>query len=149
MPGEKKLRSPRVALLKAASARPVRSDSGRYLFTDDPAKAKACLRNLGITQFIQILVYEMTERAVPILVFQITNDNMMASSLILANISAFSNLLGFLLNPLLGGISDTYGRKACLLMYPLTKALSSAALVVWPSVPSLYFNAGMRLLSLS
>jgi DHA1 family tetracycline resistance protein-like MFS transporter len=109
------------------------------------AKQKATLRKLGMTQFLGILVYELSERAVPILIFEITSDNMLRSSAILANISSFSNALSFLLNPVLGRISDSYGRKPILMMYPALKALSSVLLVLFPSIPTLFFNSGVRL----
>lgn len=144
MPPKVALQSPRVAAVKAQSAIP-RTDSGRTLFTDDEQMAKRTLRKLGMSRFLHIIVYELTERAVPVLIFQMTNDDMGASSSILANISAFSNLVSFILNPILGGISDTWGRKTVLLMYPIVKAISSALLVVAPSQPTLYFNAATRL----
>ena len=128
-PKKRSLQSPRVAAVRAQGA-PTRTDSGRKLFTEDDAVAKSCLRRLGIARFLHIIVYELTERAVPVLVFQLTRDDDAASSIILANISAFSNLFGFIFNPILGGISDSWGRKSVLLMYPLVKATSSLLLVV-------------------
>ena len=103
------------------------------------------LRRLGMTQLLAILVYELSERAIPILIFEITGDNMLRSSAILANISSFSNALSFLLNPVLGRISDSFGRKPILMTYPILKALSSVLLVFQPSVVALFFNAGVRL----
>ena len=86
------------------------------MFSEEKEVQQGCLRRLGITQFVQIMVYELTERAVPVLVFQIAKNDMLRSSAILANLSAFSSGLGFLLNPVLGGISDRYGRKPILMM---------------------------------
>eukprot|EP01045_Picozoa_sp_COSAG04_P035091 COSAG04_NODE_7957_length_1041_cov_1.730361_1_plen_73_part_10 len=67
--------------------------------------------------------YELTERAVPSIIFRLTANDDLASSAILANLSAFSAALGFIFNPMLGGLSDRFGRKPVLLMYPAFKAV--------------------------
>ena len=89
--------------------------------------------------------YELTERAVPSIIFRLTANDDLASSAILANLSAFSAALGFIFNPVLGGLSDRFGRKPVLLMYPAFKAVSTALLVLQPSRATLFLNGFARL----
>ena len=63
----------------------------------------------------------------PSIIFRLTANDDLASSAILANLSAFSAALGFIFNPVLGGLSDRFGRKpvlACRTVWGLRCRLS-------------------------
>ena len=81
----------------------------------------------------------------PSIIFRLTANDDLASSAILANLSAFSAALGFIFNPVLGGLSDRFGRTPVLLMYPAFKAVSTALLVLQPSRATLFLNGFARL----
>ena len=81
--------------------------------------------------------YELTERAVPSIIFRLTANDDLASSAILANLSAFSAALGFIFNPVLGGLSDRFGRKPVLVTGAGLSAIGMLCSGLAVDVPSL------------
>ena len=51
-----------------------------------------------------------------------------------------SGILGFVLNPLLGGVSDSFGRKPLMNFAPMVSTFSCGLMAWRPGVPALVFR---------
>ena len=99
---------------------------------DAATKAKNVQR-LYIHMFARVFNACQNIQGEPQIVLDLCRGDVSASMRLLATTSTAGGLLQFLANPSIGGLSDTYGRKAFLRIGPLFNIVSNATVALFPS----------------
>ena len=99
---------------------------------DAATKAKN-IQRLYIHMFARVFNACQNIQGEPQIVLDLCRGDVSASMRLLATTSTAGGLLQFLMNPSIGGLSDTYGRKAFLRIGPLFNIVSNATIALFPS----------------
>ena len=99
-------------------------------------EAAATVRMIGPLVFMIVTGGQLLNQSRPILVNAINHGNTILSANMLSRFAALGGAAEFLLNPVIGRISDRFGRRPMLLTSPITCALLlSRSDSLWLSLP--------------
>ena len=102
------------------------------------ASAKRTLRIMYLASTLHGMSDACAKVSTPGFVFELFGADFVASSAFLAMNNVGMSVAEFLLNPLLGQLSDRYGRRLFLLLWPPINTLSRLAVIYYP-VPIVIF----------
>ena len=99
-------------------------------------EAAATVRMIGPLVFMIVTGGQLLNQSRPILVNAINHGNTILSANMLSRFAALGGAAEFLLNPVIGRMSDRFGRRPMLLTSPITCALLlSRSDSLWLSLP--------------
>jgi MFS family permease len=114
-----------MALLEQQQQRHTRSIRGQ-----PQQHNRSALRRLFVAHVLQCLSTTIREQAAPGLVFSMFRNDIVGTAKFLGNYDSASGLVAFLVSPSFGSLSDAFGRKPFLLLWPVASTVLSA-LVAW------------------
>jgi hypothetical protein len=96
------------------------------------AKADKCVDVLCSVQLLGSMSFAVLMQAQTGLVYRLARGNTELAIQVVSNVSSASSLLAFLISPALGRLSDTYGRKPFISIFPLLVAVLRSATAINP-----------------
>lgn len=91
------------------------------------------VRMIGPLVFMIVTGGQLLNQSRPVLVNAITHGNTIVSANMLSQFAALGGAAEFLLNPVIGRMSDRFGRRPLLLTSPITCALLRGAVFAFPT----------------
>ena len=105
----------------------------KELSEEDQKIVDSCMVHAAMNMFVSVVVYSTRTE----LLQQLLNGDFAATSQYVAFGTSGAALLEVLLNPTVGALSDTYGRRPFMMMAPWANMVMKAWVVMSPSVFSL------------
>jgi MFS family permease len=97
------------------------------------ARADKCIDQLCAVQLLGSMSFAVLMQAQTGLIYRLARGNTQLAIQVISNLSSASALLAFLISPALGRLSDIYGRKPFISIFPLLVALTRSATALRPS----------------
>lgn len=99
--------------------------------------AAATLAVVGPLTFAIVTGGQLLNQSRPMLVRKIVNDDLTKAAAMLATFASYGGILEFALNPVIGRLSDCFGRRPLLLLSPITCSILRGLVALFPSSPNL------------
>ena len=96
------------------------------------AEGAATVRMIGPLVFMIVCGGQLLNQSRPLLVNQITNGDATRTATLLARFAGLGGAAEFILNPIMGRLSDRFGRRPLLLLSPITCAALRALVFLVP-----------------
>jgi DHA1 family tetracycline resistance protein-like MFS transporter len=123
--------------MAAAAAAAAETKNVNELLEEEEEQKKrdgeATVRMIGPLVFMIVTGGQLLNQSRPLLVNSITQGNTMLTATMLSRFAALGGAAEFLLNPVIGRLSDRFGRRPMLLTSPITCAVLRGAVFAFPS----------------